>query len=273
MTRHGDVDELRRIAETVAVEAADLVRSRAKAGVAVADRKSSVVDVVTEVDRESEALLRRRLAELRPEDGFLGEEGGSTPSRSGVVWVVDPIDGTVNFVYGIPHSCVSVAAVDESGDTLAGAVVHVTTGEVYSAGRGRGATRDGSPLSVRPEAPMQERLVLTGFQYQRPIREVQGAAVARMVGQVRDIRRMGSAALDLCAVAAGHADAYIEEGGHLWDWAAAGLVATEAGAQVEVLPGAGGMDCVVCAPRGSYAEMLALATECGFLAAPDPERE
>jgi myo-inositol-1(or 4)-monophosphatase len=262
------VTALRRVAETVAVEAAGVVREHRDAGtgVEVADRKSSSVDIVTEADRAAEAFLRQRLASLRPEDGFFGEEGTRRPSSSGVTWVVDPIDGTVNYLYDIPHYAVSVAAVDDAGRSLAGAVVDVSRSRTYSAAKDAGATLDGKPLQVRAPAPLEEQLFLTGFQYQQRVRALQGAAVARLVGRVRDVRRFGSAALDLCAVAAGTADAYVEEGLHLWDRAAAGLVATEAGAVVEVLPGAGGMECVVCAPVAGYGEVLALVTDCGFLA-------
>jgi myo-inositol-1(or 4)-monophosphatase len=259
--------QLREVAERVAHEAADLVRRRRLGGVEVTDRKSSAVDVVTQVDQESESLLRGRLAALRPDDGFFGEEGGREESTSGITWVVDPIDGTVNFLYGIPGYAVCVAAVDRQQRSVAGAVVDVSTGTVFSAARGGGATRDGAPIRVRPVAPMAERLFLTGFQYQQEVRRLQGPAVARLVTEVRDIRRMGSAALDLCAVACGTADAYVEEGLHLWDRAAAGLIAEEAGAVVEVRPGAGGMDCVICAPAAGYAEVLEVVTRCGFLAA------
>ena len=259
---------LRTVAETAAEEAAVLVRERrAAAGTSVADRKSSPVDIVTEVDREAEAFLRRRLAELRPGDGFLGEEGGRSESTTGVTWVVDPIDGTVNFLYGLPHYCVSVAAVDGDERSLAGAVVDVTRGSVFSAALGAGATRDGAPLAVRGPAPLSEQLFLTGFQYRTELRALQGVAVARLVPRVRDIRRMGSAALELCALAAGTADAYVEEGLHLWDRAAAALVATEAGARVEIHRGVGGTDCVVAAPAEGFDEVLGVVTECGFLAA------
>ena len=257
---------LRRVAETAAVEAADLVRERRKAGAAVADHKSSRVDIVTEVDRDAERFLRQRLGQLRPGDGFLGEEGGRGASATGITWVVDPIDGTVNFLYGIPHYCVSVAAVDADQRSVAGAVVDVATGAVHSAALGAGATKDGAGLRVRQPAPLAERLFLTGFQYRSELRELQGAAVARLVPRIRDIRRMGSAALDLCAVAAGTADAYVEEGPHLWDRAAGALVATEAGAVVEVHPGAGGMECVVAAPAATFAEVLQVVRESGFLA-------
>ncbi len=258
--------QLREVAERVSREAADLVRRRRTAGVEITDRKSSAVDVVTQVDQESESLLRGRLAALRPDDGFFGEEGGREASASGITWVVDPIDGTVNFLYAIPAYAVSVAAVDRQERSVAGAVVDVSTGTVYSAARGGGATRDGAPIRVRPVAPMAERLFLTGFQYQQEVRRLQGPAVARLVTEVRDIRRMGSAALDLCAVACGTADAYVEEGLHLWDRAAAGLVAEEAGAVVEVRPGIGGMECVVSAPAAGYPDVLELVTRCGFLA-------
>ncbi len=261
-----DPAELRSVAETVAVEAADLVRERRRAGASVADSKSSPLDVVTEVDREAESYLRRRLAELRAGDGFLGEEGGRGTSASGVTWVVDPIDGTVNFLYGIPHYCVSVAAVDADQRSLAGAVVDVTRGTVFSAALGAGATQDGVPLRVRGPAPLSEQLFLTGFQYRQELRALQGPAVAELLTRVRDIRRMGSAALELCALATGTADAYVEEGLHLWDRAAAGLVATEAGATVQVHRGVGGMDCVVAAPAQGFAEVLQVVTECGFLA-------
>lgn len=261
------VEGLRRVAEQVAVEAAELVRRRRAEGVEVVARKSSVIDIVTQVDRESEAFLRSRLAELRPDDGFLGEEGGAREARSGVTWVVDPIDGTVNFLYGIPHYAVSVAAVDPTMRSLAGAVVNVPTGEVFTASRGGGATCDGRPIRVRVETSMEQRLVLTGFQYQQHVRVVQAAATARLLGRVRDIRRLGSAALDLCAVAVGRADVYVEEGLMLWDRAAAGLIAEEAGAVVEVFRGAGGMDGVLCAPAETYVEVAALVVECGFLGA------
>src|SRR4051794_1727617 len=150
----GTLAELRAVAERTAREAADLVRERRRAGASVADRKSSPVDVVTETDRESEAFLRRRLGELRPDDGFFGEEGTRRASGSGVTWVVDPIDGTVNYLYGIPQYAVSVAAVDEHQRSLAGAVVDVERRTTYSAALGAGATADGRDLAVRPPAPL-----------------------------------------------------------------------------------------------------------------------
>lgn len=260
-----DPAALRTLAEDVAVEAAQLARRRWEEGVEVAATKSSPVDVVTEADREVEAFLRRRLAEARPGDGFLGEEGGRAEAPpGGVTWVVDPIDGTVNFLYGLPGVAVSVAAsVDDR--VVAGAVVSVAHGTRWTAALGAGATRDGRPLAVRPVPPMSQRLVLTGFNYDRRRRELQGQAVARLLPQVRDIRRHGSAAIELCLVGEGSADAYVEEGLNLWDHAAGALVATEAGAVVAHLPGVGGRPCTIAVPAAAYDEFLALVRECGFL--------
>jgi len=257
--------DLRDLAVRIAVDAAALVRSRRERGVEVVATKSSSVDIVTETDRESEAFVRSALREARPGDGFLGEEGGSAESTSGITWVVDPIDGTVNFLYGIPAYAVSIAArTDEH--VLAGAVVNVASGEVFSASRGGGAFLAATPLRVRPTPPVEQRLVATGFWYDREIRAAQGAAVARLLPQVRDIRRAGSCALDLCSVAAGRCDGYVEEGPAPWDYAAGGLVAEEAGARLELVPGANGRTCVICAPEDGFVEFAALVRGAGFLA-------
>ena len=160
------------------------------------------MDVVTEADRATEALIRRRLAELRPDDSVLGEEEGQGAGDSRVRWVVDPIDGTVNFLYGIPQYAVSIAA-EVDGEVVAGVVLNPATGVEWWAARGEGAFRDGVRLQVREAPPLAETLVLTGFGYDAGRRAVQGAAVARLLPHVRDIRRMGAAALDLCSVAEG----------------------------------------------------------------------
>jgi myo-inositol-1(or 4)-monophosphatase len=272
-------EELREVAMRVALEAAELVLRRrdehagrqAGSKVEVAATKTSQLDVVTEVDRESEAFLRDRLARLRPRDGFLGEEGGSGDSSSGITWVVDPIDGTVNFLYGMPGYAVSVAAVEGDGAGLravAGAVVDVVRTEVYSASLGGGATRDGRPLRLPPAPPLDRFLVGTGFHYRLDVRAKQGPATAALLQQVRDVRRRGSAAIDVCDVASGRLDAHVEEGLNLWDRAASGLVATEAGARVEVRPGASGLDCIVCAPEDGFDAFTELVERCGFLGPP-----
>ena len=257
------MNELLDLARTVALEAAELVRVRRRGHVDVAATKTSPTDVVTEVDRASERLIYDRLLAARPSDGFLGEEGGSETSESGVTWVVDPIDGTVNFLYGIPRYAVSVAA-QVDGEVTVGVVVDVTAGECFTAELGGGAFHDGAPIRVRPVVPLGERLVGTGFSYRPDVRALQARAVAGLLLEVRDIRRAGAAALDLTSVAAGQLDGFVEEGLRPWDLAAGGLIAREAGARVEVHPGAGGLDLVVAAPEAGFEEFLDLVIRCGF---------
>jgi len=266
-----DPAALRELALEVARAAAALVRERRTAGATVADTKSSAVDVVTEADRASEELIRRLLLEARPDDSVRGEEGDDHVGPSGVHWVVDPIDGTVNYLYGLPEYAVSVAA-EVAGEVVAGAVVNVPTGVEYAAARGHGSTRDGVPLRVRPSPPVAQRLVLTGFGYRADVRAGQAARVARLLPRVRDIRRMGSCALDLCHVAEGTADGYVEEGPNAWDWSAGSLVATEAGARFGLLPGTlaaelgePGRVVVAAAPADGWDDFVTLLEECGFV--------
>jgi myo-inositol-1(or 4)-monophosphatase len=263
-------EELRDLAVVVATEAAALVAVRRAEGVEVVATKSSSIDIVTKTDRESEEFIRGELRAARPKDGFLGEEGGNDESSSGITWVVDPIDGTVNFLYGIPQYAVSIAA-RTAEQVVAGAVVNVANGEVFAAARGSGATLDGHRLRVGAVPPMEQRLVSTGFWYIRAVREVQARAIARLLPDVRDIRRAGSCALDLCAIAAGRSDGYVEEGPAVWDYAAGGLVAEEAGARLEVHPGAAGLDCVICAPEEGFDDFAALVEGAGFLGQPPRE--
>jgi myo-inositol-1(or 4)-monophosphatase len=257
--------ELGGVALRVAREAAALVRRRRESPVEVADTKSSPVDVVTEADRASEELLRTLLLAARPDDAFLGEEGGDGTGTTGVRWVVDPIDGTVNFLYGLPQYAVSVAA-ELDGEVVAGVVINAATGTEYAATLGGGATRDGHPIRVRPVVPLSERLVITGFNYDARIRTLQGQAAARLLPRVRDLRRLGSSALDLCFVGDGYADAYVEEGVHLWDHAVGALVVREAGGRTRLVPGIGGTDAMVAASADGFDEFLAAVTEAGFLA-------
>ncbi len=262
---------LRDLALEVAREAAALVRDRRVGGVRIADTKSSSVDVVTEADRASEDLIRRRLLDARPDDSVLGEEGDDHVGSSGVRWVVDPIDGTVNYLYDLPEYAVSVAA-EVAGEVVAGAVLNAATGVEYAAARGQGATRDGVPLRVRPSPPVAQRLILTGFGYRTDVRAGQAERVARMLPLVRDIRRLGSCALDLCHVAEGSADGYVEEGPNAWDWSAGSLVATEAGARFALLPGTlaaelgePGRSVVTAAPADGWDDFVGLLEECGFV--------
>ena len=256
---------LRAVAERLATEAADFVRRRrtevfgdsrpdAGAGVRAVRSKSTPTDPVTVVDTETERLLRVRLAELRPGEHILGEEeGGSTGGREGLTWVLDPIDGTVNFVYGIEAYAVSVG-VQRDGVSQAGAVANVPTGAVYSAALGHGARvqRAGvtTPLRVGSAVELSMSLLGTGFSYAPEQRIRQAEILTRLLPVVRDVRRMGSCALDLCMVAAGWLDAYYEDGVHVWDWAAGALIAAEAGASLRLPPADGGAGLIVAAAPG-----------------------
>lgn len=234
--------ELLSVARAIALEAGKLVVEARRGAVEVADRKSSPVDIVTQVDRDAESLIRGRLAELRPSDGFLGEESGGGGGSTGLTWVVDPIDGTVNFLYGIPHYAVSIAVVEGEADphtwtALAGVVVNPATGELFSATAGGGALLGDRTITVAPPVPLTEALIATGFAYRSETRAEQGAAVARLLPMVRDVRRMGTASLDLCAVASGRVNAYFERTLNPWDHAAGALIAAEAGARVTGIGG------------------------------------
>lgn len=205
--------------------------------VAVLETKSTAVDVVTQMDKDVEALLRGRLAELRPMDGFLGEEGQSQQGSSGLTWVVDPIDGTVNYLYGRDAFTISVAVVSGppvpgEWEILAGAVIHVPYGTLWSAGKGMGAWSSGARLRVNQVDSLESSLLATGFAYSAQTRKRQALALVKVLPVVRDIRRVGSAALDLCHLAQGLVDVYYEEGLNAWDMAAGILIAREAGAEV-----------------------------------------
>ena len=226
--------ELRALAVSVAREAGDLLADRA-GQVEVAATKSSPTDVVTEMDRRSEELIRSRILAARPSDAILGEEGGmiGNADNAPVLWVIDPLDGTVNYLYGLHDWAVSVAAAVD-GEIVAGAVYVPARGELFSAVKDGGAlleSADGeSKLHCNTGVTLDRALIGTGFGYLAARRKVQGEVVAAMLPQVRDIRRIGVASVDLCAVAAGRLDGFYERGLNYWDWAAGALVAAEAGA-------------------------------------------
>lgn len=220
--------ELLHLARSLAVEAGTLVAEGRASGIRSSETKSTSTDMVTEFDRASEALIVGRISTLRPNDGIVGEEGTDTEGSSGIRWLVDPIDGTTNFLYGLPGYAVSIAAADEHG-ALVGAVYIPTLGELFSAQRGGGATLNDLPISCGTLADPATALVATGFSYHPERRAAQARRVARLIGSVRDIRRIGAAAIDLCFVAAGRLDAYFEEGLGPWDLAAGELIAREAG--------------------------------------------
>jgi myo-inositol-1(or 4)-monophosphatase len=232
-----ELAELRRVAEQTAGEAAaHLATLPPPRQTGVVGTKSTPTDVVTESDQALERLLRDRLGQLRPGEPVYGEEAAGDAGAAR--WVVDPIDGTVNYLYGLPWYAVSVAAVRD-GVSVAGAVVEPVSGRVWSAAAGAGATCDGVPLRVTTETDLAQALVACGFSYDSRRRRRQGTMLAAVLPRVRDVRRSGSAALDLCLLAAGRLDAYVEHGIHWWDWAAAALIAQEAGALVRVRPAPG----------------------------------
>jgi myo-inositol-1(or 4)-monophosphatase len=253
--------ELLDLARAIAWEAGELAARRRAEGVEVAATKSSVVDVVTAADREVEELVRSRILAARPDDAILGEEGGGTTGTSGLTWVVDPIDGTVNYLYGIPSYGVSIAVVEGDADpltwtALAGAVSSPAQGELFHAAAGGGAFLDDRPIFVNAPPPLGQALVGTGFAYVTETRARQGAVVAGLLPLVRDIRRGGVASLDLCAVACGRLDAYFERTLNPWDHAAGALIAREAGAIVKGHGDAApSRDLLLAAPPGLAAEL------------------
>lgn len=225
-----DLDALRSLAEQAARAAGELaLAGRRDAGGLVRTTKSSITDLVTQYDRAAEALIVDLLLSARPSDAIIGEEGTDREGTSGYGWYIDPIDGTTNYVYGQPAWASSVG-VGYDGEMLAGAVFVPTTGEMFSGALGCGATLDGTPIAVSGVTDLAQALVGTGFAYRADIRRDQAEVVARLIGEVRDIRRLGSAAIDLCFVAAGRLDVYFEEHLNSWDAAAGELIAREAGA-------------------------------------------
>ena len=228
------VQDLEALAIDIAREAGELARVRREAGVAIAATKSALADIVTEADREVEALIRARLAAERPEDGFLGEETGADTGSSGVTWVVDPIDGTVNYAYGIPAYAVSIAAVQgeptpEAWEALAGVVYAPVGDELFHTALGDGAWLGDRRLSVNPEIGPAGALLATGFGYDPATRPGDLALSGTVLPLARDLRRAGAASLDLSYVAAGRLDGYFERGLAPWDLAAGSLLVTEAG--------------------------------------------
>ncbi len=300
-----DAGELLALAAAAAAAAARLLADEgAQARPEVVETKSSLTDVVTEMDRRAEALITQQVRAARPGDAILGEEGGEThgapvPGQpdgaapaAEVRWIVDPLDGTVNYLYGLPDWAVSIAA-EVAGTIVAGVVAVPLHGETFLAVRGRGAWRrtdsglhsavgsgaagsgafgsganGDTALRCNRGVPLGQALVGTGFGYLPGRRRVQGEVVSALLPQVRDIRRGGSASVDLCMVAAGRLDAFYERGLNYWDYAAGALIAEEAGARVTGLAGGppGGPMTVAAGP-GLYEQLTAA------LAALSPERD
>ena len=253
---------MREIAAEAACAAGELLRARfATGGELAVGSKSSPTDVVSEADYAAERAIRELLAAKRPGDAILGEEGGETQAGEGLRWIVDPLDGTVNFLYGVPQWCVSVAVHDDDGG-LAGAVFDPLRDELFCAERGGPATLNGTPITGSSSADLGSSLVATGFAYESAVRTVQAAVVARLLPKVRDVRRMGSAAVDLAWTAAGRYDAFYERGVQAWDIAAGSLLCECAGLVVRPLVADGAApDGLVVAPPGLIDELHELVTQ------------
>ncbi|MDQ0793470.1 inositol monophosphatase family protein [Streptomyces sp. B1I3] len=255
--------ELLELALEAARRAGALLRDGRPADLQVAATKSSPIDVVTEMDIRAEKLITGFLAESRPTDGFLGEEGAGAEGSSGIRWVIDPLDGTVNYLYGLPTWAVSIAA-ERDGERVVGVVEAPMRRETFHAVLGGGAYGNGETLRCRPAPPLDQALVSTGFNYVTDVRTHQAAVAQRLIPQLRDIRRGGSAAIDLCDVAAGRLDGYYERGLHPWDLAAGDLIAREAGALTGGRPGlpADG-DLTVAATPGVFEPLQAILDDLG----------
>ncbi len=258
------LDSLLDTALRIAREAGTLLAD-GRSHVSVAATKSSPTDVVTAMDKASEALIVKRLDELRPGDGLLAEEGSARPSTTGIEWVVDPLDGTVNYLYGIPFWSVSIAAcpADASVEEALIGVVHAPLlGMTWVAARGEGASRDAIPLGGSTATALAQALIATGFGYEASRRARQAEVVSRLLPRVRDIRRLGSAAVDLCLTAEGIVDAYYEQGLKPWDRAAGSLIAREAGLTVAGLDGSPpGEKLTIAAPPALFGPLSALLAE------------
>ncbi len=231
-----DPTALGTLSETIAREAGGLLLDGFQ-GLRTVETKTSPTDVVTEMDRASEALIVQRILAARPDDGLLGEEGAAREGTTGVRWIIDPLDGTVNYLYRRPDFAVCIAA-QANGVEVAAAVFAPAHDEMFLAVAGQGATLNGHPIGVSAQDRLPLALCGTGFGYEAETRRIQGTILARVIGEIGDIRRRGSAALALCAVACGRLDTYYERGVQAWDVSAAGLIVRESGGHAEPLEGA-----------------------------------
>jgi myo-inositol-1(or 4)-monophosphatase len=262
------LDSLLDVALVAAHRAAEILQERFGQVRSDIQTKSSPTDLVSEVDRLAEARITEMLAERRPDDGLLGEEGAFESGTSGVRWLIDPLDGTTNYLFGVPSYCVSIGA-ELDGVGVVGVVVDPSRGETWSAAKGGGVYRNGRPIGpIVGCPPLGEALIATGFSYLPQRRAWQARRLLGVVPVVRDIRRFGSAALDLCWVAAGRVDGYYEWGLQPWDLAAGAVIATEAGAEVGALDD----DTVICAAPGLIGPLRDLLNAAGtdYSAEPDP---
>ncbi len=252
-----DAATLADLAVRAARSAGDVLLEYARRPAVGVATKSSSTDMVSEADRAAERHILEILTRERPDDAVLGEEGASRTGSTGLRWVIDPLDGTTNFLYGFPQWAVSVACEDASG-TLAGCVYDPNRGETFAATRGGGATLDGRPIRVSSQADLGQALVGTGFYYDARVRARQAAALARFLDRIRDVRRAGAAALDLAWTACGRLDAFFEAGLQPWDAAAGVLLIEEAGGVVTMGPSEHGPTGIVAAGPALHTELAAL---------------
>jgi myo-inositol-1(or 4)-monophosphatase len=263
-TSSAGTSELVALATDVAREAGAGLRTAfgrlGEGGLAI-HAKSTPTDLVSEADVATERLIRARLEAARPDDAIMGEEGDDRPGTSGLRWVVDPLDGTVNFLFGLPQWCVSVAVEDAEG-TLAGVVFDPMRDETWAATRDGSATLNEAPLGSPARTDLATALVATGFGYDAGVREAQARVLARLLPRVRDVRRLGAAALDLVWAAGGRVDAYYERGVHHWDVAAGALICARAGLAVrELTPAPPAASGLLVAPPAFADELVALVTD------------
>ncbi|MET0728527.1 MAG: inositol monophosphatase family protein [Acidimicrobiales bacterium] len=258
-----DRDALRLLAEATATEAGALLLAGLDKVRTDVRTKSTGTDMVSEMDRAAEALIVDRLLGARPGDGMMGEEGTDLPGTSGVRWIVDPLDGTTNYLYGLAGFGVSIAA-EHEGTVVAGVVLDVVRGELFAATLGAGATRNGTAIVASPANRLATSLIATGFSYEAARRAKQAAVLVEVIPYVRDIRRLGAAAVDLCSVACGRVDGYYEGGLAPWDVAAGALIASEGGAVVTDLHGSPARgDSVIAAAPGIADELRELVLSAG----------
>ncbi len=257
------------LAIRLAIEAGDLLLTHRQQGASGVGTKSTGTDMVSDADRRAEALIVAGIVAGYPDDGILGEEGASREGTSGRTWVIDPLDGTTNFLYDQDGFTVSIAVEDEAGGVV-GCVHDPVRGETFTAWRGGGAWLGTEPLRTRSTTELGDALVGTGFSYRADQRAWQGRVVAALLPQVRDIRRRGAAALDLCWVAAGRLDAHVERGLAPWDHAAGALVAAEAGAWVAPIDRSDDWPLVVVAAPGIGSALFAAVTDAEAQAGEQP---
>ena len=248
--------ELLKLAESVAKAAGAHLMNRP--ATFTFTEKSSAVDFATQMDQQAEQIIVSQILKVRPDDGIIAEEGASKESKSGITWVIDPLDGTVNYLYGLPGWNVSVAVKDKDG-VIAGVVFAPSINGFWSAAKGNGAFYNGEKIKCNDPVDLSKALLATGFAYDLNLRISQGDTMAKLLPKIRDLRRNGAAAVDLCYVAMGALDGYFEASLKEWDHAAGGLIATEAGAVLSgPAGGAPSSQLVICAGPALHAQLLPL---------------